>query len=86
MAKSAGAVEYTDFFSADGQENPNKCSGYDMKQSDGEASVTLDSWGMRSTLLLPSLWSLLWPRVVALVGCYLCVKKIKLRSYAEVNY
>ena len=39
MALSAGAVEYTDYISAE-------CPGYDMKQSDGEVP---EIWGMRST-------------------------------------
>ena len=34
-----------------------KCLGYDTKQSDGEARVMLELWGMQSTPLLPSLWS-----------------------------
>ena len=33
----------------------NVCSVYDTKQSDGEASVSLEIWGMRSTPLLPLL-------------------------------
>ena len=37
-AQSAGADEYNDFLSAE-------CSGYDIKQSDGEASA-LENWGM----------------------------------------
>ena len=28
---------------------PNVCPGYDTKQSDGEAPLMLDLWGMRST-------------------------------------
>ena len=41
------------------------CPGYDTKQSDGEALVMLDIWGMRSIPSLPSLTDPLWPRVVA---------------------
>ena len=44
---------------------PNKCPGYDTKQSDGEALVMLELWGMRSTPLLPSLPCPLQPGVVA---------------------
>ena len=64
IAQSAGAVEYTDSFSAEGLDSPtaNECPVYDTKQSDGEAPVMLDLWGMQST---PSLPSLLWTRVVA---------------------
>ena len=44
---------------------PNKCSGYDTKQSDGEALVMLELWGMQSTPLLPSLPGPLLPGMVA---------------------
>ena len=37
----------------------------DSKQSDGEAPVMLELWGIRSTLLLPSLTGSLGPAVVA---------------------
>ena len=37
-----------------------KCPGYDSKQSDGEATVMLELWGMWSTLLLPLLPALEW--------------------------
>ena len=36
-AQSAGAVEYTDCFSAVGWDSHDECPGYDTKQSDGEA-------------------------------------------------
>ena len=39
--------------------------GYDTKQSDGEAPVMLEIWGMRSTPALPSLPGQLWLEVVA---------------------
>ena len=44
---------------------PNECPSYDTKQSDGEVQAVLELWGMRSTSLLPSLPSPLWPEVVA---------------------
>ena len=44
---------------------PNECPGYDTKQSDSEAPIMLELWGMKSTPLLPSLPCLLWSRVVA---------------------
>ena len=40
-------------------------SGYDTKQSDSEASVMLELWGMQSTYSLPLLSSPLWTGVVA---------------------
>ena len=42
-----------------GVRHPNECPGYDTKQSDCEAPVTLELWGM------PSLTDPLWPGVVA---------------------
>ena len=61
----AGAPEYTDCISAKVWDSPNECPGYDTKQSDGEASVILELWGIWSTLSLPSVLGPLWPRVVA---------------------
>ena len=62
-AQSAGAVEYTDFFSA--ELPPQRVSCYDTKQSDGGVTAMLELWGMRSTPSLPSLPGPLWPGVVA---------------------
>ena len=41
----------------------NEWPRYDTKQSDGESTVMLELWGMRSTLLLLALPGLLWPGV-----------------------
>ena len=61
-AQSAGAVQYTDCITVEGQNPANEYPGYDMKQSDVVAPVMLELWGMWSSpswLLLPgSLW--LW--------------------------
>ena len=46
FAQLAGAVEYTDYISAEGYDPPNKCLIYDTKQSDGEVPVMLELWGM----------------------------------------
>ena len=46
MAQSAGAAEYTDCFSVEGQDFSNECPRYDTKQSDGEAPVMLELLGM----------------------------------------
>ena len=43
----------------------NESPGYNTKQSDGEASVTLELWGMRSTPSLPSFPGPLYSGVVA---------------------
>ena len=40
-------------------------SWYDTKQSNGEAPVMLELWGIRSTSSLPSLPGPLWPGVAA---------------------
>ena len=61
MAQSTGTAEYTNCISVD-----IKCPRYDTKQSDVEAPVMLELWGMQSTSLLPSLPGPLWPGVVAL--------------------
>ena len=55
MAQSAGAAEYTDCISAEGQNFLDDYPGYDTKQSDRETLVMLELWGMRNTPLLPSL-------------------------------
>ena len=44
---------------------PNKCPGYDTKQSDGEVPVMQEIFGMRSTSSLPLLPGPLWPEVIA---------------------
>ena len=45
LAHSAGTVEYTDCFSAEGLNPPNECPGYDTKQSDDEVPAVLGLWG-----------------------------------------
>ena len=47
-----------------GETPPNECPGYDNKPPHGEVLVMLELSEMQSTPLLPSLPSLLWPRVV----------------------
>ena len=61
MAPSAsGVVEYIKWISAEGQDLPNVCPAYDIKQYDGEAPLMLELWGRRSTPLLPLLQGPLW--------------------------
>ena len=64
MTQLAGAAEYTECISAEGQDSPNECPGHDTKQSDSEASVMRELWGMLNTSSPPSLPGPLWPRVV----------------------
>ena len=52
MALSAGAAGYSDRISAEGEDIPNECSGYDTKQSNGKVLVMLKLWGMWSIPLL----------------------------------
>ena len=60
-------------------------SGYDTKESDGEASVMLELWGMWSTLSLPSLQGPLCPEVVAHDGV-LSMVQIALNSVLMLNW
>ena len=64
FAQSAEAVEYTDYFSAEGSDPPNECPVYDTKQSDVEVPVMLVLWVLRSTSLLSLLPGPLWSGVV----------------------
>ena len=61
----AGAAEYTDCTSAEGLDSLGERSGYDTKQSDGEAPVMQELWGMCNTPSLPLLLGSLLPGVVA---------------------
>ena len=63
-AQSPGAVKYIDCISAEELNSPNRCPGYDVKPSDGEAPV-LELWGMWSTPSLLLLPCPLWTRVPA---------------------
>ena len=65
MAQSAGATKYTDCIFAEALDSHIEYSGYNTKQSDCEAPVMLELWGMQSTLLLPSLPDPVRPGVVA---------------------
>ena len=99
LVQLAGAVEYTDCFSAGGKTPPpNDCPACDTKHSDGEVPVMLEIWGMQSTPSLPSLPGPLWPRMVApdrvqsmghieldSVGGDGTVLTFKLRTYAKLN-
>ena len=62
---NAGAVEYTNCISVEGQVSFNECPGYDTKQSDNEAPVMLELWGLWSFKSSPSLLGPLWSGVVA---------------------
>ena len=68
LPQSAGAVQYTEWTSAEGSDPPpthRRVSWYDTKQLDGEVPVMLEFWGSWCTLLLPSVSGPLWSEVVA---------------------
>ena len=50
--------------SVEEQDTPNECPVYDTKQSDGEALVMLEVWGMRITPWFPLLLGSLFTGVV----------------------
>ena len=85
FVRSAGAVEYTDCFSAEMEDIPNECPGYDTKHTDGEVPVMLEFWGMRSTPSLPFLQGPLWPGVVA-PNRVLSMGQIELNSVLMLNW
>ena len=64
MAQLTEPAEYTNCVSAEGQDSPNKCPGYDTKQFDSKAPVMLELWRMQSTPSLSSLLGLLWHGVI----------------------
>ena len=74
IAQSAGAVEYIDCFSAERHDSLNEFPEYSIKQSDGEASVMPELWGMRNSPSLLSLPGPLWSGAVAPERSYLWVK------------
>ena len=76
IAQSAGALEYN---------VSHPTPGFDIKQSDGEAPVMLELWGMRSTPSLPSLPGLLLPGVVA-PDRALLMGQIELKSVLMLNW
>ena len=61
------AVEYTSYTSAEGYDSLQSVS-YDTKQSDAEAPVILELWGMQSILSLPTLPVVVAPDSVLSVG------------------
>ena len=61
----SGAVKHNDYISADEEDPfPSDCPVYDTKQSDGDATVMLEFWGMQSAPSSPSLPGPLWSEVV----------------------
>ena len=65
VVQSAGALDYTDCFSAGVLAPPtNKYPGYDTKQFNNDFPVKLELWRIQSTPSLISLPGPLWPGVV----------------------
>ena len=48
LTQSTGAIEYTVCISAEEYDSSNECPEYDSKQSDDEAPIMLELWGMQS--------------------------------------
>ena len=63
----------------------NEFAGLDTKQSDAEAPVMLELWGMQSALLLPSLPGPLLLGVVA-TDMVLSMGQIELNSVLVINW
>ena len=89
LVQSAGVAEYTDCISAEGKDFPDECPAYDTKQSDGEAPVMLELWGMQNTPPLPLLSGPHWPRLVVLDRVLsrgqIELLAFKLCTYAKLN-
>ena len=49
LAQSVRAEEYMGCISVEELNSPNECPVYDLKQSDGEAPVMRELWGMVHT-------------------------------------
>ena len=64
---------------------PNEFPRYDTKQSNSEAQVIVELWGMRSTPSLPSLPGSLWHEVVAL-DRVLSMAQIELKCVLMLNW
>ena len=63
FSQSAGAVEFSDYNSAEEYDPPpNECPAYDTKQSDREIPVMLELWGMWSTPSLPLFPGPVWSK------------------------
>ena len=63
----------------------NECPWYDTKQSDGEVPEIQELWGMRSTLSLPWLSGLLWPRMVE-TDRVLSLAQIEVNCVLKLNW
>ena len=61
LCQLAGIVEYNNTSVQRVKTPTNECPRYDIKQSDCEAPVMLELWGMKSTHLLPFIPDSLWP-------------------------
>ena len=87
LAQSAGAVEYTDCISAEGQDRPHQvCPGYDTKQSDIEVPVMLELWGNAEHPFIASApWSTQARNGSTWYGPIYGLNITKLHTYAKLN-
>ena len=82
-AQLAGAVEYADCISTEGQNPHFKCPGYDIKLQLMVRLSVLELWEMWSTSSLLLLQGSHWPGVVISVGI-LSIGQIKLFNHLPV--
>ena len=85
MAQSVGVVEYTDCNSAERHDFPKECSDNETKQSDFEAPVMQERWGMQSSPSLPSFPGALWTEVLS-PDRVLSMGQMKLNSVLMLNW
>ena len=65
LAQSTKTVDWTDCISAECKMPTNDCPWFEIRQSDGEAPVVLEFWGMGITPSLPFYPGPFWTEVVA---------------------
>ena len=63
LAKLAGVVEYNDCIYAEGSDFLQWVSWYDTKQSDSEAPVMLELWGMCNPIYQPLRSGRIWHKL-----------------------
>ena len=75
MNPSVGAAEYSDYISAEEKDFLNECPGYDIKQSDGEASSNAGALeNVEYPFMAIALEVLSGSEWYHVIGSYLCVE------------
>ena len=87
IAQSAGAVEYTDCFFADGQDpSPTSVLYMTLNNLMMNSPVMLELWGIQSTPSFPSSLSPLWPGVGVAPDRVLSMGQIELNCVLMLNW